>query len=122
MKILFSTAVCLFVLGCQPPQRNCAEYKEGDFSFTAEVGGEEKTTTFTRNELWEVSTYEGVVDSASVRWINDCEYVLQSLNPENPQASKPIHIKILSTDQTGYSFEYSIVGSAQKQRGKAIKK
>jgi hypothetical protein len=109
-------------LGCQPPQRNCAEFKEGDFSFTAEVGGEEKTTTFTRNGLWEVSTYEGVVDSASVRWINDCEYVLQSLHPENPQASKPIHIKILSTDQTGYSFEYSIIGSAQKQRGKAIKK
>jgi hypothetical protein len=45
---------------------------------------------------------------------------VQSLNEENPQA-KPIHIKILSTDQTGYTFEYSIIGSAKKQRGKATK-
>jgi len=120
MKLFLYLVVFVFLIACQPPQRNCSEFKNGAFTFTALVGGVEKTTSFTRNDLLEVSTYDGVIDSASVRWINDCEYVVQSLNKANPQA-KPIHIKILSTDPTGYTFEYSMIGSAKKQRGKATK-
>jgi hypothetical protein len=120
MKLFLYLVVFVFLIGCQPPQRNCTDFKNGVFTFTALVGGVEKTTSFTRNDLWEVSTYDGVIDSASVRWINECEYVVQSLNKANPQA-KPIHIKILSTDPTGYTFEYSMIGSAKKQRGKATK-
>ena len=52
-----------------------------------------------------------------MRWINDCEFVLQKLHPKNREEKKSIHMKILTTNDNGYSFEYSYVGETKKQRG-----
>ena len=121
-KYLFSAFILLIFLACgQPPERNCNDFKTGNFTFTATVNGEEKKTTFSRTLDLEVDEYEGKVDSSSIRWINDCEYVLKNLNPKNKAEEKPIHIKILTTTESSYTFEYNVVGDNRKFKGTAHK-
>ena len=76
-------------------------------------------STFIRYDNLQVEFFNGIIDSSSVRWINDCEMIFKKLNPKNRSEMKDIHIKILSTTETGYSFEYGYVGSANKQKGVA---
>ena len=94
----------------------------GSFEFSTLINGEIKTSYFTRTEDLEIETYEGKIDSASIRWVNDCECILTKLNPMSNQDKRPVQIKILSTERNTYTFEYSLVGkSDNKQRG-TIKK
>jgi len=116
--------VCLLALfgACkQPPQRNCSDFRTGKFSFTATINGEEKETVFYRTENMEVDEFDGKKDSSSVRWINDCEYVLKNLNPKNMSEEKSIHIKILTTTDSSYTFEYNAIGDTRKFKGTAYK-
>ena len=116
--ILFS--VILFV-SCYQPERNCTQFKEGEFSFTSLVNGEELTTTFIRKNGIEIDYFQGKSDTSSVRWINDCEYIVKKLNPKNMAEEKSVHMKILSTTDDSYTFEYNIVGNKKKSRGTATK-
>ena len=94
----------------------------GSFEFSTMINGEIKTSYFSRTEDLEIETYEGKIDSASIRWVNDCECILTKLNPKSNQDKRPLQIKILSTEGNTYTFEYSFVGkSDNKQRG-TIKK
>lgn len=121
-KHFFFSVLILFFLACgQPPQRNCGDFKTGSFSFKTTIDGVEKETVFHRTEDMEIDEFEGKIDSSSIRWINDCEYVLKNLNPKNKAEEKPIHIKILSTTDSSYSFEYNIVGDNNKFKGTAHK-
>lgn len=113
--------VLIWIGSCNPPTRDCLRFREGTFRFTAEVDGEEQTTVFTRQGDLEVSEYLGKRDSASIRWINDCEYIVTNLNPGTRAEEKPIHMKILSTKEDSYTFEYKIVGSSKSSRGIAYK-
>ena len=71
-----------------------------------------------RNDTLNIDYFDNRVDSASVRWINDCEFILTKINPKNRQEEKPIHMKILATRENSYDFEYrlAIKESYQKQR------
>lgn len=122
IKYISSGFLLLLFLACgQPPERNCEDFKTGKFSFSATLNGEEKKTTFYRTLEIEVDEFEGKKDSSSIRWINDCEYVLKNLNPKNKAEEKPIHIKILTTKESSYTFEYNIVGDNKKFKGTAHK-
>ena len=74
-------------------------------------------TTFVRNDSLEIDYFRNEVDSSSIRWINDCEYILTNLNPKNMAEEKPLHMKILTTDGDSYTFEFSVVGEDRKQKG-----
>jgi len=122
IRRLFSSLVIVFMFACgQPPERNCKDFKTGSFSFKANINGEEKETVFRRTEKMEIDEFEGKVDSSSIRWINDCEYILKNLNPKNKAEERPIHIKILTTSGSSYTFEYNIVGENKKFKGTAEK-
>ena len=122
IKQLSYGLVFLLVFACkQPPQRNCNDFKTGEFSFTTTINGEEKTTFFTRTLKMEVDEFEGKKDSSSIRWINDCEYVLKNLHPKNMEEEKSIHIKILTTTDSSYTFEYNAIGDKRKFKGTAYK-
>ncbi len=116
--ILFSVLLCV---SCYQPERNCTQFKEGEFSFTSTVNGEELTTTFIRKNDIEIDYFQGKSDTSSVRWINDCEYIVKKLNPKNMAEEKSVHMKILSTTDDTYTFEYNIVGNKKKSRGTATK-
>jgi hypothetical protein len=112
--------VCL--ISCYKVERDCINFHTGEFEFSSIVDGTLKTSYFTRTEKLEIETYEGKIDSASIRWVNDCECILTKLNPKSNQDKRPVQIKILSTTTNTYVFEYSLVGKADnKQRG-TIKK
>lgn len=111
------------IISCQKaPERNCKNFKTGTFSFTSIVNGDSLTTTFVREDDIEIDYFNKQVDTSSIRWINDCEYVLKQLHPKNKQEEKSIHIKILTTTDNSYTFEFSTVGNPKKLRGTAIKK
>lgn len=121
MRYLFSLAIICSLLSCYQVERDCDKFKTGTFEFKTQIQGEIKTTTFYRNDSLEIERYEGITDTSTIRWINDCEYVLKSISPESIKEKKQIHFKILSTDENAYNFEYNIVNSDKKQKGTAYK-
>ena len=118
----FLIMILVYLTSCYNVERNCINFHTGEFEFSSIVNGTLKTSYFTRTEKLEIETYEGKIDSASIRWVNDCECILTKLNPVSNQDKRPVQIKILSTTSDTYVLEYSIVGKAgNKQRG-TIKK
>ncbi len=106
----------LIFSSCYQPERNCKDFKIGEFTFEYEVSGEKKRSYFVRNEKYSIEHYENKIDTAEVRWINDCEFVLKTSDKKTP-----IHYKIRSTTKNSYTFEYHVVGKSYKSKGTAIK-
>lgn len=119
MRFLYVIGVVLFFTGCYDVSRNCADFKTGRFEFEALVGTEVFQTTIIRNDTIEIDYYEGKSDTATIRWINDCEYILKNINPKNQAEKKAIHIKILETSGDEYTFEFKEVGKTSSSKGKA---
>ncbi len=120
-RLLPSLLIILCISCNTPPERNCENFKIGQFTFTTTIDGVQKTTTFRRSLEMEVDSFEGKQDTSSVRWINNCEYVLKNLNPKNKAEEKSIHIKILTTSDSSYTFEYNAIGDKRKFKGTAFK-
>jgi hypothetical protein len=113
IKKSYYIILCVFLFAsCYQPERNCKLFKEGKF---------EITTTFVRNKGIEIDYFQGKSDTSSVRWINDCEYITKKINPNNMAEEKSVHMKILSTTDDTYTFEYNFVGDKKKSRGTATK-
>ena len=121
MKKITFLLPLLLLLSCYDAERNCKDFKTGKFKFEYEVDGIKKTTVFERNDNIEIETFEGKTDTASIRWVNDCEYVLLKLHPKNMAEEKAIGMKILTTTKNSYTFEFGMVGSDAKQRGTVTK-
>lgn len=113
--VLFISA--LLLVSCYQQERNCTNFKNGKFKFEYEIEGEKKVTFFERKDSLEIENFEGRIDSSYVRWINDCEYVLHKINPKNRHEQKGIHMKILTTKNNTYTFEFNMVGDTNKQKG-----
>lgn len=120
-QVILGLGLLIFTACDGPPQRNCTAFKTGRFSFTAVIEGKMKKTTFYRTSDMEVAYFEGKRDTSSVRWINDCEYVVKNKHPKNRAEEKAIHIKILTTSDSSYTFEYSLINDTQKFKGTAYK-
>lgn len=114
--LLFLGMIPLFS-ACYSPERDCAAFKTGTFQFESYLEGELITSTFVRNDSIEIDKFRGETDTSSVRWINDCEYIIKNMNPKNRAEREPLHIKILTTSKDSYTFEYGLVGDATKQKG-----
>ncbi|NKI32214.1 DNA topoisomerase IV [Muricauda sp. DJ-13] len=120
LKLLL-ISVLLFGACAEAPDRNCTDFRTGSFSFSQKIDGAEQTTLFSRTTNLQIEEFNGKTDSATVRWINDCEYILTTINPKSAQEKRPVHIKILTTTDSSYTFEFNIVGESEKLRGTAIK-
>ena len=121
MKKIVLFVMLLILTSCYDVERNCKDFKTGKFQFDFVVNGVKKTTVFERTETLQIETYEGKTDTATVRWVNDCEFVLQKLHPKNIQEKKAISMRIVSTTKNSYTFEFGIIGSDEKQKGIANK-
>lgn len=111
----------ILLVSCNIHERNCKDFRTGKFEFKLDIDGKTNTSTFIRTEKLQIETYNGKTDTASVRWVNDCELILQKLHPKNMKEQKAISMKILFTEKNSYTFEYAFVGSNNKQRGKVTK-
>ena len=117
MKKLTLLLLALLLVSCYEQERKCTDFKIGKFEFSQEIDGKKQTSIFTRTENLQIETFNGKTDTATVRWVNDCEFVLEKLHPKTMQEKKAISMKILYTKDNSYTFEYSFVGDAKKQRG-----
>ncbi len=121
MKKIHLLLLALTFGSCYQQDRNCTDFKTGKFEFVQEINGKKETSSFVRTENLQIETFNGKIDTATVRWVNDCELVLQKLHPKNMQEKKAISMKIVATKEKNYTFEYSFVGEAKKQIGTVTK-
>lgn len=104
---LFAPILLLFLFfNCQDIERNCLDYKTGYFEFTFKTDNIEKTARFFRSKKLNIDLFEGKIDSASIRWINDCEFIQKKINPKNMAEQRAVHFKIISTTKDSYTFQY----------------
>ena len=115
MKRILLILILVLATGCYNIERNCQDYRTGDFKFSFIVDGEEKTGTFKRTEDFSIDYFENKIDSSSIRWINDCEFILKKLNPTNTSDDDAIHMKILTTTDSSYTFEYKLAIKKQNR-------
>ena len=116
------TNILIFFLftSCSIPERNCQEFKTGDYEFKTMIVDKEYVSNFKRSDSIEIEFFQGTTDTSSVRWVSDCEFILKNINPKKSKTS--ISMKILSTKENSYVFEYSIVGdNSNIRRGEAFK-
>ena len=116
-KTLILLLVLMLFTACYSPQRDCDSFRTGTFEFQTYLNGEMVTSRFVRTDSIEIDHFRGETDTSSVRWINNCEYIIKNLNPKNRAERQPIHIKILTTSKDSYTFEYGLVGESNKQKG-----
>jgi hypothetical protein len=121
MKKIILLSFLLLLVSCYHQERACTDFKTGKFQFVQEIDGVKKISKFERTENFQIETFEGKTDTASIRWVNNCELVLQKINPKNRIERKSISMKILTTKGKTYTFEYSFVGEEKKQKGVVTK-
>ncbi len=117
MKKTTFLLLILLLISCYNADHNCKDFKTGKFKFEIKINGVKKTTFFERNGKIEIETFEGKTDTSSIRWVSDCEYILQKIHPKNRAEKNAIDMKILTTTKNSYTFEFGIVGKDEKQRG-----
>ena len=121
-KALFLIVLGWCTLSCYSVNRDCDSFHAGTFKFTNVINGNLETSTFIRDSLFEIEMFNKTKDTSSIRWVNNCEFILTALHPKTNQEKKPIRIRIIETDASGYFFEYGLVGDTKNtQRGYAQK-
>ncbi|GAA4935415.1 hypothetical protein GCM10023314_04690 [Algibacter agarivorans] len=120
MRIL-ALLILLSLFSCYETTRNCKDYKTGEYYSEVVINDELFKSSFKRSENLQVEVYNNKTDSSYLRWINDCEVIFKTINPKNMAERKDIHLKILTTTDSSYTYEYSYVGETKKQKGIAYK-
>ncbi|MFT4943740.1 MAG: hypothetical protein ACI9RL_000983 [Candidatus Paceibacteria bacterium] len=115
MRYLSTLLLLLLLTSCYNVERSCEDFKTGTFSFQQLVGTELITSTFIRTDSIAIESYKGITDTFSVRWINNCEYIMRKLNPKNAYDEEAVHFKIVSTTKNTYLFEFQMVVKKQNQ-------
>ena len=104
----------LLFISCYSVDRDCIEFRTGSFEFSTSINDSIVKSTFIRTDNYEIEEFKGVKDSSTIRWVNECEFILTKINPKTNQERRPIRIKILRTYGNSYDFEYSQVNNPQK--------
>ncbi|WP_418603846.1 DNA topoisomerase IV [Hwangdonia sp.] len=118
---LFCFILLFSLLSCYETSRDCKAYKTGEFYSEVSINDVLYKSTFKRSGDLQIETYNKKIDSSKLRWINDCEVIFKTINPKNRAERKDVHLKILTTTDSSYTFEYSYVGETKKQKGVAYK-
>lgn len=108
MKLFSVLLVLLMLTSCYQIERNCSDFKTGAYEFTYIIDGVEQTSRFERTEEYNIDYHNQEADTSSIRWINDCEFILKKLHPTTNSEKDAIHMKILSTTEDSYTFEYKL--------------
>ncbi len=104
----------LLLISCYSVERECNDFRTGSFEFSTSINDSVVKSTFIRTDNYEIEEFNGVKDSSTIRWVNECEFILTKINPSTNQEKRPIRIKILRTMGDSYDFEYSQVSNPSK--------
>ena len=112
----------LILVSCYNVERDCNDFRTGSFEFTTSINDSIVKSTFIRTDKYEIEYFNGIKDSSTIRWVNECEFILTKIKPKTNQEKRPIRIKILRTYGNSYDFEYSQVSNPQKVNRGTINK
>lgn len=121
MRNVFLLIILFCFASCFQKSRHCNDFKVGTFKSEVIINDTLYSSDFTRTDNLQIEIYDGKMDSSEVRWINDCEVIFKTIRPKNRIEKKNVHLKILSTTDSSYTFEYSYLGESKKQKGTAFK-
>ena len=107
---------------CVLPEKNCSQFKIGEFNFESKTENGIYNSRSVRNDSIEIEFFGSSVDTSKITWVSECEYILRKLRPKTLSEEKAISVKIINTSEKGYLFEYSFVGDKENRaRGNAFK-
>lgn len=121
MKTYLLLFLALLLSACYKTECHCTDFKTGKFASEIDINGRKHRTVSVRTDSLVIETYKGKTDTATIRWVSDCEYVLRQIHPKTMAEQKAISIKILTTDQNSYTFEFGLVGDDARQKGVAYR-
>ena len=107
---------------CVIPEKNCSQFKVGEFNFESKTESGIYSSRSVRNDSIEIEFFGSSIDTSKITWVSECEYILRKLRPKTLSEEKAISVKIINTSEKGYLFEYSFVGDKENRaRGSAFK-
>lgn len=107
----------LLLTACYTPDKKCSNFKTGVFEYQTVSNGELIKAKIVRNDSLEIDYFnEKEPDTSKIRWLNDCEYVLQKYHPENSGERQTFQMKIIRTDGESYTFKFSEVGKKKSKK------
>ena len=107
---------------CVIPEKNCSQFKIGEFNFESKTESGIYSSRSVRNDSIEIEFFGSSIDTSKITWVSECEYILRKLRPKTLSEEKAISVKIINTSEKGYLFEYSFVGDKENRaRGNAFK-
>ena len=116
--VLFS----VLFFSCVIPEKNCSQFKVGEFNFESKTESGIYSSRSVRNDSIEIEFFGSSIDTSKITWVSECEYILRKLKPKTLTEEKAISVKIINTSEKGYLFEYSFVGDKENRaRGNAFK-
>lgn len=121
-NFIFCISITLLLTSCYQVERNCKDFQVGTFEFTYEIDGETKTGKSVRTDTLSIDYYENKIDTFTIRWVNDCEFIGRKLHPVDYSDSKPIQMKILSTTKDSYLLEYCLLEDQSTKKRGTVKK
>ena len=121
MRVIILISFFLSLMACsEPVEHNCADFKTGKFKVN-KVDSLISETLITRSKQYQIEEFtqyykrdfEGKLikktskhlDSFTVKWVNDCEFVLKKIHPKNRIERKAFFVRILTTTKDSYYFE-----------------
>lgn len=114
---LYILLIVTLFTSCYQQERNCKDFKIGTFTSETVIEGKKYVSTFERNDSIQIETFNNIIDTFTIRWTNDCEYVIKNSKPKNRVEKKAVQVKILTTKDNTYTFEYNYIGESIKQKG-----
>ena len=83
-----SLMLLILLSSCYSVERNCIDFKTGTFEFTTTLNDSLIKSTFIRTEDFEIETYNGISDSSTISWVNECEFLLTKIKPRTNQEKR----------------------------------
>ena len=119
---LLFVALTVIIHSCNNTTRNCEDFHTRNFYTETSANDIIYKSSFYRNgDGIQIEEFEGKIDSSYVRWVNDCEMILSPVNPKSMSEKKNILIKILTTTDSSYTYEYSFLGNSNRLKAEAFK-
>ena len=118
----FLVLFVLLLFSCVIPEKNCSQFKIGEFNFESKTENGVYNSRSIRNDSIEIEYFGSSIDTSRITWVSECEYILRKLRPKSLSEEKAVSVKIINTSDEGYLFEYSFVGDKENRaRGNAFK-
>ncbi len=118
----FLVSFSLLLFSCVIPDKNCSNFKIGEFNFESKTENGVYNSRTIRNDSMEIEFFGSSIDTSRITWVSECEYILRKLRPKTLSEEKAVSVKIINTSEKGYLFEYSFVGDKKNRaRGNAFK-